>query len=79
MFVQFSELAQFPECAVTLRGRGKCDDAVWCPIVGSEGGRLRVLANEGQLSKVVVLWPCEYMVKLQGSVFLHLIVPAASR
>jgi hypothetical protein len=64
MFMQFSELAQFPVCTVTLRGRGKGDDAVRCPIVWSEGGRLRVLANEGELSEVVVLWSCEYMVKL---------------
>jgi hypothetical protein len=53
--VQLSELAQFSVCAVALLEGGECDDAVRCPFVWSEDGRLGVLANKGKLCEVVVL------------------------
>lgn len=59
--MNFAELAQSPEGAVALCGIGKGDDTVWRPFVWSQHGRFRVLADEGQLCKVMVLLWCEQL------------------
>lgn len=53
--MQFPELTQLAKGAMALGRGGKGDDTVRDPFVWAQGGRLRVLANEGQLVEVMVL------------------------
>lgn len=53
--MEFAELSQFPKGIVALLRGGEGNDTVREPFIRAEDGRLRVLADEGQLFEVVIL------------------------
>lgn len=50
-----AELAKLTKSLESLLGERKCDDAMRCPFVRSDSGRLRVLSEERELIEVVLL------------------------